>query len=191
MEAHTPMKWTDGDTPMKKAIILAISLLLTAGLAACSSGPKEFKSEAGRFSVMAAVELQETTQAVETQGGKMDLHIFMGQEGRTGYFVSYNDHPQELVQQAGPEKMLDGARDGAVGNINGNLASEIRISLEGHPGRELVIDGTGEDGRGLTIRGRLFMAKNRLYQVMAVTPRAQANTKEIDDFLQSFKLLGG
>jgi hypothetical protein len=176
---------------MKKAIALALSLLLAAGLAACSAAPQEFKSALGRFSVMTPAELKETTQTVETPGGNLKLHIFVGQEGRTGYFVSYNDHPPELVKRASPENMLDGARDGAVGNIQGNLASESKITLEGYPGREIVIDGTAEDGRGLTIRGRLFLVKNRLYQVMAVTPRGQANTKEIDDFLQSFKLLGG
>ncbi len=177
---------------MRKFVILSISLLLACCLPACTAAPKfqEFKSEAGRFAVMAPLTLQEEAQELETQAGKIHLHVFSGQRDDIGYFVSYCDYPPEIVQRGDPEKMLDGSRDGAVSNANGKLLSETKITLEGHPGRELVMEARDESGRGGTIKGRLFMVKNRLYQVMVVAPRGQAGGQATDTFLQSFKLLG-
>jgi hypothetical protein len=160
-------------------------------LASCSAAPtlKEFKSEAGRFSVMTPALLEETVQPVETQGGKLDLHLFAGQWGNIGYYVSYCDYPPELAQTDRLEKMLDGARDGAVGNVQGRLISEARIDLSGHPGRELVIETGAQVAPGARLQGRMFMVQNRLYQIMVVVPRAEKVPREGEQFLQSFKLL--
>lgn len=177
---------------MRKSIILLTTLMLACCLASCSAPPtiKEFKSEAGRFSVMTPAPLQETAQPVETQGGKIDLHLFTGQQDDIAYVVGYCDYSPELAKPDNAEKMLDGARDGAVGNTHGKLTSETTITLAGHPGREIVIEAAGEDRPPMTIKGHLFMVKNRLYQVTVVAPRSRAGDKAIDDFLQSFKLLG-
>lgn len=174
---------------IRKSVILALSLLLAFLPAACTSQPQEFKSEAGRFKVTAPAALQETTQAVEAQSGKLDLRLFYTQQDDIGYFVSYCDYPPEVVQKADPEKMLDGARDGAVSNAKGKLLQETKITLAGHPGREMLIEAISEMGSASIIKERLFMVKNRLYQVVVVAPRSKVGDKEVDAFLQSFKLL--
>jgi hypothetical protein len=176
---------------MKKYVIIPIFLLLLAFvLAGCSPAPKEFKSEAGGFSVMSPVTLMESHQEIETEAGKLDLHLFSGQLDDVGYFVSYTDYEPEIVRKADPEKMLDGSRDGAVSNVNGKLVSETRITLAGHPGRELVIDAKPKETPPGTIKERIFMVQNRLYQVVVVAPRRKDIASEADAFLQSFKLLG-
>lgn len=177
---------------MRKLVLPIITLMLAFFLASCSAPPtsKEFKSEAGRFELMTPVELQESVQPVETQGGKLDLHLFTGQLDDIAYIVGYCDYAPELAKPDNAEAMLDGARNGAVGNSHGKLVSEANISLAGYPGRELVIEAAAEDRPPMTIKGRLFMVKNRLYQVTVVAPRGKAGDKVIDDFLQSFKLLG-
>jgi hypothetical protein len=178
---------------MRKSAALSIFLILVFCLASCSAPPtpKEFKSEAGGFTVMTPVEMQESTQDVETQSGKLTLYLFMGQLDATGYYITYSDYPPEIVHPDRLENMLDGSRDGAVANFNGKLVSETRITLAGHPGRELVITGRPPSGGpGSTLKGRMFMVKNRLYQVMVMAPKGQAGAKEADAFLQSFKLLG-
>lgn len=177
---------------MRKTIIFLITLMLACCLASCSAppAPKEFQSKAGGFSVMTPAPLQEAVQPVETQGSKIDLHLFSAQQDEIAYFVAYCDYAPELARPENAETMLDGARDGAVGNTQGKLTSETMITLAGHPGREVVIEARGEDRPPVTIKGRLFMVKNRLYQVTVVAPRSRAGDKAIDDFLQSFKLLG-
>ena len=177
---------------MRKSVIFLLTLLLAGCLASCSAPPtiKEFKSEAGGFSVMTPAPLQEAVQPVETQDSKIDLHLFSASQDDIAYFVAYCDYAPDLAKPDNAEKMLDGARDGAVGNSHGKLTSETAITLAGHPGREVVIETAGEDRPPVTIKGRLFMVKNRLYQVTVVTPRTRAGEKSVNDFLQSFKLLG-
>ncbi len=177
---------------MRKSVIFLITLMLAGCLASCSAppAPKEFKSEAGGFAVMSPAPLEESVQPVETQGSKIDLHLFSAQQDESAYFVAYCDYAPELARPDNAEKMLDGARDGAVGNTHGKLTSETAITLAGHPGREVLIEARGEDRPPVTIKGRLFMVKNRLYQVTVVAPRSRSGDKAVDDFLQSFKLLG-
>lgn len=182
----------NGDNPVRKTSIFLITLLLACCLASCSAPPtiQEFKSETGGFSVMTPAPLQEAVQPVETQSSKIDLHLFSAQQDDIAYFVAYCDYAPDLARPDNAEKMLDGARDGAVGNTHGKLISETAITLAGHPGREVVIEARGEDRPPVTIKGRLFMVQNRLYQITVVAPRSRAGDKAMDDFLQSFKLLG-
>ena len=175
---------------MRKPALILISLLLAVWLPGCTSKPQEFKSEAGRFAIMTPVTLEESTNNLKTEAGPIDLHLFAGQLDDIAYVVAYSDYPPENAPPDYAEKMLDGARNGAVGNTHGRLISETKISLADYPGRELVIETRGEDRPPSIIKGRMFMVKNRLYQITVVAPRGKAGDKIIDDFLQSFKLLG-
>ncbi len=175
---------------MRKSVLVLIPLVLAVWLAGCTAKPQAFKSQAGRFAVMAPQPLQESTQAVTTQAGKIDLYLFSTQQDNIGYFVSYCDYPPDIMEKSDPERMLDGSRDGALSNAKGKLIDETKIALEGHPGRELAMETKDESGRRAVIKGRMFMVKNRLYQVMVVAPRSRADEKELDQFIQSFKLLG-
>lgn len=85
------------------------------------------------------------------------------------------------------EMLLDAARDGAVGNIQGRLVSERALSLGGHPGRELQV--LSSDGR-LALRMRIYLVNSRQYQVVAVAPKELRSTEDRDRFLDSFRLTG-
>jgi len=177
---------------MRKPLLRLVALLLVGGLAACSASPapKEFQSEAGRFAVRTPAPLQEESKTLETEAGKIELHLFAGQLNDIALVIGYSDYPPAAAPPDYAEKVLDGARSGAVGNTRGRLVSETNISLSGYPGREMVIEVRSEDRPPAIIKGRLFLVKNRLYQVTAVAPRGKAGDQVIDDFLQSFKLLG-
>jgi len=175
---------------MRKFASLSSLLILLFSLTSCSgSPPKEFKSDPGRFSVMTPVELQAESKTLDTEAGKIELHLFAAQLDNIAYVVGYSDYSPESAPPGYAEKMLDGARDGSVGNTKGKLISETPITLSGYPGRELVIETRGQDLPPAVVKTRLFMVKNRLYQVTVVAPRGKAGDKIIDDFLQSFKLL--
>jgi hypothetical protein len=178
---------------MRHAIKLMILLILGLGLVACSPGPnpQEFKSEPGRFSVVSPVPLEESIKAVETPGaGTIDLHIFMGQQGDIGYIAAYADYPPGVVEKGGPGKILDGACKGMVSNINGKLVLETKTEIDGYPGRELAIEVMIEKGIEGTVKARVFLVGNRIYQMMWIAPKSVASPVALDDFLKSFKLLG-
>ncbi len=85
------------------------------------------------------------------------------------------------------EMLLDAARDGAVGNIQGTLLGERSVSMGGHPGRELQV--LSSDGR-LALQMRIYLVKSRQYQVVTVTPKEARSTADRDRFLDSFRLTG-
>ncbi|MGD0828227.1 MAG: hypothetical protein ABSA09_09115 [Desulfobaccales bacterium] len=180
--------------PFRKSVIILISLLLAFCLSACNRAPqpREFKSEAGRFSVMTPTPLEEKVQPLETRSDKIDLHIFSGQRGDTGYFVSYWDYPPGLVHPDELEKMLDAGRDGSIANVSGRLIREGKLTLVGNPGRELVIETGSQTGPATQrLQWRMFIVGNRMYQIMVVAPKDQKSRPEAEAFLQSLKLLGG
>jgi len=174
-----------------KRVVVPAGLFLLVLLASSTSFAlgREFVSEAGRFSVVTPLTLNETSQTVDTKAGKILLYLFGGEQGDIACFVAYADYPETYVQSNDPETLLDGGRDGAVRNVKGTLVKEIKIKLDGYPGRELLVNGTTADGKDFTVKQRMFLVKNRLYQVITVTPKGDTSRPELDEFLNSLKLL--
>ena len=91
--------------------------------------------------------------------GKIDFHVFSGQQGHAAYSVSYSDYPEAFGKKGDPEKMLDGGRSGAVSSVNGKLICETKITFEGNPGRELLIDIMSKNGQEGTVKVRFFIGQ--------------------------------
>jgi hypothetical protein len=162
-------------------------VVLIAFLTSCQQATwKEFSSGEGTFSILMPGTPTEKTQKVNTQAGAIDMHLFTLVQKGVAYLAIYNDYPEVFVQARNADKMLDGARDGAVSSIQGKLLSELIISLDKYPGREIRIE--APDGKH-TIQTRIYLVKNRLYQVGVVTPKEGSFSEDVTKFLDSFKLL--
>ncbi|HLX60266.1 MAG TPA: hypothetical protein VKX17_03180 [Planctomycetota bacterium] len=164
---------------------ILVPLVLVA--AAMALGAEEFKSEAGGFAILAPVELKEQTTSVDSVNGKIDTHMFQGDKNGKRYVVGYTDYPADLIKQEGADKLLDLARDGAAKSLNGKVANESKIALDGNPGRELDLDAK-QDNADTKYKMRLYMAGNRLYQIVIAAQAGKAAPEEVNDFLNSFKL---
>ena len=145
---------------------------------------KEFKSTKGQFSLQVPGTPKEQKETVKTQAGDIDLHLFLLEQKEIAYMVGYSDYPEPLIKQAEPEAILDGARNGAVSNVNGKLLSERAVSLEGHKGREIKV----KTEKGV-IKARIFLVEARLYQLMTVTAKEKTFAENTKRFFDSFKLL--
>lgn len=80
---------------------------------------------------------------------------------------------------------LDAFRDATVVAAKGKLERVEDLTLDGSPGRELVL--MLRDGR--TMRVRAFFAGRKHYQLLAVVPRGQESSAETNGFFDSFRLL--
>ncbi len=169
-----------------KIKLLALALIAMT-LASCqTAGWKEFRSAEGSFSVMMPGTPEEQAQTIDTLAGAVDAYLFVLADEDAAYLVSYSDYPNIVVQQSNSDDILDGVRDGEAANVRGLLLSEQIISLDDYPGRELKIDTL--DGK-VTIRSRIYLVNNRLYQVVVVIPKDHPTSdKNIDKFLESFTL---
>lgn len=163
-------------------------LLMLQLLVACAGGSwKEFNSAEGAFSVLMPKTPTLETQMVNTPLGPIELQFFSAELADVAYVVGYSDYPAAFVAQSNPVIMLNGARDGAVANVQGKLVSEQAIFIGGYPGRELRIETL--DGQ-FAAMSRIYLVNNRLYQVMVVLPADRSFTDEMTTYLDSFALTG-
>jgi len=167
---------------LMKTKLLALALLAVFLVGCHQPGWKEFRSSEGAFSIL----LPGTPTEQISTAGPIDFHFFVLEQKDITYMVGYSDYPDTLVQERTPDVMLDGTRDGAVANVQGELLSELIISLNEYPGRELKIE---SHGGKVTTKTRIFMVGHRLYQVMVATRKEKAFSENVKRFLDSFKLL--
>jgi hypothetical protein len=161
---------------------LSLPLLLGAGPSEVPEGWKTVESKGAGFKAIMPAEPMLRTQQVKTATGQLRVTLFVAEGKNDAVFaVSYTDYPEMDLKKGPIEKRLDQARDGAVASAGGKLRSERAIKLQGHSGRELVVEKNGE----AVARMRIYLVKRRLYQVMVLGP---APAKDAETFLASFDL---
>jgi hypothetical protein len=147
-----------------------------------------FTSKNGHFAVLMPGTPKSDVDSVETLIGTVDLHSFMVETDEFAYFVAYGDFPPTFVQGADTDAMLDGAREGALADVRGTLVSERRISVQGFPGRELWIEASAGNQKGLA-QARMILVGNRFYQVLVVGPKERFAESQAERFLNTFQVI--
>ena len=130
----------------------------------------------GGFSVLLPGTPEVSAEPINTQAGRATMHTFIVSNGSEGYMASYADSLVPLD----PQRALDGARNGALGN--GRLISETRISLDGAPGRLFVIQ-IGE----MQYTAKVYVVGRRLYQAVIITKGRGPLSATAQGVLDSFR----
>jgi hypothetical protein len=141
---------------------------------------KEFVSPEGKFRVI----LPGTPMQKRQQFGPVSLTMYTLENRDGAYMAGFCDVPIGANEsEAMTQRRLDGAREGAVRNVNGALIREARIRLHGRdPGRE--IEANLPHNRGI-LRARVYIVGRRMYQVMVVGTPAWAHSADANRFLDS------
>jgi hypothetical protein len=166
---------------MNKRIVfvLLLALVLLGGCGG-TKGWATFESEDGRFSILFPGKPEEQTESVSTVIGTIETEFFMVEQRDMAYSLNYADYPAEVVTASDVGMMLDGARMGAVANVNGELLDEKEITLDGYPGREIKVEVEEDD---IIVRACFYLAENRLYAIQAISKKSKASSEDIDKFL--------
>lgn len=174
---------------MKKWFVFVLLAVLLGG---CDGATEQkdlewlnFESESGRFSVLFPGAPDEQVESVQTAIGVIETQFFMVTQRDLAYSVNLADYPPEMIAAGDTQQMLDGARDGAVSNVNGELLEEKELTLGGYPGRELKVRVEEE---GIVVRARIYLVNERLYVIQAMSKERLASSEDIDKFLDSFEL---
>lgn len=173
-----------------RRILVAFSLVAFSSVALAADKWKTHTSEAGGFTFSMPGTPTETKQTYDTDAGPVEAILYMLEKdgGNVAYLAGFNDFDPKLVAGNDPQDMLDGARDGAVKNVQGKLVDEKKITLDGHPGRELkVITKSGDDE--MLVFARVYLVKNRLIQSLVVFPKKTLREKDVARFLGSVALI--
>ena len=147
---------------------------------------EDFVSEEGRFSILMPGKSTLKITNVNTPVGEIPLYSFTVGDDNFAYIVSYADYPEDVIESSNPKDILDGVREGVVEGVRGTLISEIIISINGNPGREINIDVGGTT----SVKSKVYLVENRLYQIMVVaTNKEEIFLNSVNQFFDSFSLI--
>ncbi len=172
----------------RAALLLLLGGLLLAGCGGESGGNWEtFDASEGGFRVTLPGRPVRGQEVLTTPAGPLEsiTYTYATPDGQVSYGINYADYPAAVARSTDPERIIESARDALVGKLRGRVRDERRITLDGAPGREVDIELA--DGR--YVRARIYLAGQRQYQVVAVTPSARDHANDAKWFLESFKLL--
>jgi len=166
---------------ISRALALVSTVLL---LCAFDKSWKLYSNEEANLSVMMPDEPKVDSSVEKTVAGDITLWQASVITESKAYFVSYSDMP-ESTWKGDPKKMLEGARDGAAQRVKGKIVADRTLKLAGkYPGREFkVVVGTME------LTQRVYLVNHRLYQVNMGCLTGKCTSKEIQEYLNSLKLL--
>lgn len=168
---------------MRKSLVALI--LALACLTGCSQSWSEYRSGKGGYSVEVPGRMKESSDSVSTPAGNITFNTAMVERRSSAYCAAYSDFPEFAVRGRDPKDLLNGARDGALRNIDGKLEKESWIKVDGNPGLEITFK---SPKKKIKAKARLILVKNRLYQILAGQSESSYSETDVDKFLNSFKL---
>lgn len=184
--------WATGITIVAWVLLIAFVVTLTGGrtlLTLDQPNWQEYQSQAGRYSILMPGKPKEQTQAVDSAAGSLDMRLASYEDRSGAYLVIYVDYPATLIRSNQASEILDGAVQGAVNNVKGQLTRQQDFPLGTVPGREVEFNAPAKGAQPAThIKVRYFLTNDRLYQVMVVAQQNQGLPADVQKFLDSFKL---
>lgn len=104
----------------------------------------------------------------------------------TGVFMAVHSPLPPLTTPRDPQTALDGARDGSVRNVNGQLREERRLDIGGAPARRLTVDIPRVNGAALML---IVIHDGTLYQAVYTGVAGTETSADVERFIASFGLL--
>lgn len=169
---------------------LLLPLVVVALITGCSGmgGTKWETVSEGGLTVQMPGKPTKQTQTAPSPVGPLSVNMLMVDKGSEAYMTAYNEFPAEAAKRVSdPKSLLDNGRDGALRNLSGKLVSERPVTLGGHPGREIVGEGTTQ-GREVAFTARIYWASPRLIQVIYMREKSKAESPDGKKFLESLQI---
>ena len=146
--------------------------------------------ETPEFSVLVPGKAKATEGTEQTEAGPVKTVTWAIQTVGPFFAVSTADYPAGKMSNATTSKVLEGARDGAMQNVQGVVEKDapVFLELEGRKKRYEGREFFGSTKAGIRIGARLFLVDDRLYQLICVSPRRDFTEEEFRKFVDSFKV---
>ena len=168
----------------------AILTLLGLSLVACAAQDwKEHNSKEGRFKAKFPGDPVTQQQQIPTAAGNltMYMHAVERDSGNQAFMLMYNDYPAETIRNSKAEDLLKACKDGVLQSASGKTSKEREIKIDGHPGMEFSFDGNS-GGRDMKCSWRIYLVKNRLYQLAVLRFGQETPAADVKQFFDSFAL---
>jgi pilus assembly protein CpaB len=148
---------------------------------------KKYTSKEGRFSILMPGEVLplNTSDFDPKSGAQIEMHVFRASRPDVGEcVVTYMDLPDNVVRE-GPIQLLNDRAQSLAEGIPGSKlldGAPKPIQLGHYEGRELHLQLS--DGK-IDCR-RLYLVKNRLYQVAVTGAKVDPTSKDVTKYFKSF-----
>ncbi len=163
--------------------LLAFFLSIHCG---CMKPPwKEFESKDGGYKVSMPELPTKMPKVIKTAIGPVEVVFHNRLYKKVSFITGYVDYPKPYVKGTTAASILSGARDGGVADANATLESEKKITQGEYPGRAITM--RSKDGKQL-FQSRIFLAGQRFYQALVVTPATGEYKDDAERFLNSFQI---
>ena len=171
-----------GKTLPRQLAVFAVVLCFASMLGAQAPEWKSYSYPADGFSASYPSVPELSKRNVPTDAGSFELRAYLAQDGEAALFVGVCDYGSAVTGR-NPDTVLQGAKTGAVSNVNGHLISEKKITLGTYPGIEFEAE---NDTMHFT--ARIYLVGTTLYQTLIAAPlgKPYAGTTR---FLDSFQLI--
>jgi hypothetical protein len=147
---------------------------------------QEVSSEEGRYSVVMPGAPTQTTDTGQTPGGSADVHYAVSEGQGRQYGVSYVDYPAGFFEGLSLNVISENMSKMLSSQNGYSILGDSAVRAGGHEGRELRAE--SQDGK-TSMRIRLFVVKDRMYDVTVLGAGEEAFSPEPDKFFDSYTLL--
>jgi len=150
---------------------------------------EELKFDKFNFSAQFPSKPKQSKEVAETSEGKINLTMFIAENLEHYYFVSVSEMPADVIKASTAEQMYQKGKMSALQQYqNPVVLSEKNVSTGKYKGLEFEAEGTTESVN-VYMKCRLFLVDNKLYQVFAFAQKKNAVKTDLNNFLNSFKIL--
>lgn len=171
-----------GATMLRLSLVLFLFILGSLAPARAQQWVEHRPSDAGyRVEFPAAPKVSK--ENIDSPVGKAVMTF--AEYEKTGGFALVAMHTVYPSGPPDPQIFLDAARNSGLKNANAALREEKKLTIGGKPARRLVME-MPDTLVGVAL---VVLDGNRLYNTMAVVPRGEVNSADVERFLNSFALV--
>jgi hypothetical protein len=181
-------------TSTRRTLSRAAVAVAASALSACAPADATpwatFSPEGGAFTVAMPGTPEREQQFAQNESGTVDTRVYTLLLDRGGFFKVVDlALPANVDVKAGADAVLDSAVVGVVDSASARLVSRQKIFVSNRPGRqvEAEVPESAVPGGG-TLKARIYLVGPRLYELVAVVPKADAAGSAPARFLDSFEL---
>jgi hypothetical protein len=145
-----------------------------------------FASEDRKFSIkFPSAPKRHSEFSTSPQGRRIEIVMYESESPDIILGAYYSDFPEDFKNETDVDRILNGARDGAVNNVKGKLIHESVISKGQYQGREINV--RTEDDK--VILSQFILKENRLYILAAICNSQITCDSQRRAFFDSFAIL--
>jgi hypothetical protein len=145
------------------------------------------KTEDGKASVLMPGKPEDSTQTVDGEFGKINVHVSKDVviSGKIIYVFNYADHPPDTFEKKSEKEFFRTSTLGTLASVEGKLIEEKESTRNGLKGNEVRLNSPSKHA---SFHAWTTIQKSRVYSLTLITHESVKEPEESEKFFDSFKI---